>query len=72
MDAMVKEFETLYEEMAEAKAEGSTAGYTEKLLGCRCLGSLGYCELHGFFLMCSMHDYNLRKTSFVALSLYKT
>ena len=40
MDALVKEFDTLYEEMSEAKAEGGTSGYGEKLSGCRCLGSL--------------------------------
>ncbi|CAE7216894.1 unnamed protein product [Symbiodinium sp. CCMP2456] len=38
MDALVKEFDTLYEEMSEAKAEGGTSGYGEKLSGCRCLG----------------------------------
>ena len=32
LDAMVKQFEALIEEMSEHKAEGSTAGWTEKLL----------------------------------------
>ena len=40
MDAMLKEYENLYEEMAEAKAEGGAGGYGEKLLGCRCWGCL--------------------------------
>ncbi|CAE7180797.1 unnamed protein product [Symbiodinium microadriaticum] len=31
MDALVKEFDTLYEEMSEAKAEGGTSGYGEKM-----------------------------------------
>lgn len=35
MDGMLKDFENLYDEMTEAKAEGHTAGYGEKLPVCK-------------------------------------
>ena len=34
IDLLLKEFDVLYDEMSEAKAEGNTTGYTEKLRGC--------------------------------------
>ena len=34
MDAMLKDFESLYEDMVDAKAEGNTSGYTDKLPVC--------------------------------------
>ena len=40
MDAVVKDYDTLYEEMAGAHAEGRTAGYSEKRSGCRFHGYL--------------------------------
>ena len=33
MTALIKEFETLYEDMSEARAEGNTSGYTQKVAG---------------------------------------
>lgn len=33
MDALIKEYEILYEEMAELQAEGGAGGYTQKPLG---------------------------------------
>lgn len=41
MEVMVREYETLYEEMADAQAEGRTAGYSEKPSGCRFHGCVG-------------------------------
>ncbi|CAE7313361.1 unnamed protein product [Symbiodinium sp. CCMP2592] len=38
MDAVVKEYEAIYEEMSEIKAEGGTIGYSEKLSGCTIWG----------------------------------
>ena len=37
MEAFLKDYEALYEEMAEAKAEGGTNGYSDKLSGCSTL-----------------------------------
>ena len=34
METMLKEFDTLYDEMSEAKAEGNTTGYSDKLPAC--------------------------------------
>ena len=34
MNDMLKELDTLYDDMSEAKAEGSTSGYSEKLPNC--------------------------------------
>ena len=36
MDAMLKDFETLYDDLGEAKAEGKTSGFNQKSLGCVC------------------------------------
>ena len=35
MEAMLKTFQNLYDEMSAAQAEGKTTGHNEKLLSCR-------------------------------------
>ena len=35
MELMIKEYNVLYEEMAEAQAEGKAGGFTDKSSGCR-------------------------------------
>ncbi|CAE7299174.1 unnamed protein product [Symbiodinium sp. CCMP2456] len=50
MDAMLKDFENLYDEMTEAKAEGHTGGYGEKLPVCKLLAA----ECKAYFLKAQM------------------
>ena len=42
IEAIVKEFESLYEDMADLKAEGQTSGFNEKLLVL--VSSFKYCK----------------------------
>ena len=52
MEAMVKDFDMLYEEMAEAKAEGSTTGYGEKPSDCTFTVVWVSCLFHLYSIPC--------------------